>query len=198
MADVTVGIVLSSGPDLYREAIDCVLDQDGVQVEVVVVGKSNRYSFESRPEPRVKFLDVPNLPTQAELLRLLAARGNAPFVMSLKAHEHLLPNALVTLVTRMHASEKIDMAYALPFPADKDGNISSFAYHDQWERAHKLRKFEPSNLKDYLTVDFLLHGIKLYRRHSLASKVFSVQETYSDYALVWAPLFSSSAKTLKI
>ena len=39
MPDVTVGIVLSSGPDLCREAIDCILDQDSVKVEVVVVGK---------------------------------------------------------------------------------------------------------------------------------------------------------------
>ena len=118
MADVCIGMVLSGDQAIAREAVECILGQDGVDLEVFLVESDDGQSFPPSPDSRVRRLKPSRLPTQIQLLELLANESTAPFLLCLNPDQLLLPNALATVLADMRDDESIEMTYTLQFPAD--------------------------------------------------------------------------------
>ncbi len=186
MTELTVAIVLSDDAVLCRKAVDHALSQDGVDVEIYLYGSCKEMGEALSSGARVSFIEMKKPLTYSELLHKLATDSHARYVISLPANKHLLPGALSALVKELDRDTKVEMVCALQFASDHGGGINRAAYHDHWERALELQKFDSNCLKDLLTIDFLLGGVKIFRRKPLLTKVFSRQKQDTNYALVWS------------
>ncbi len=187
MYDVAVGIAVASDTALGLSTVQSVLQQCGVEAEVIVVGDATQLTGMGSESPNVRHIHRRRPPTRVEMLRLLARESNAPFILSLKSHKQLLPGALAKLVGKLKQSPELGMVHCLHFATDDDGHTSRHAYHDVWQRAHKLSGFRTATLRDYLSWDFLLDGIRVYRRALLeAPDLLAAQSRFaSDYCMLW-------------
>jgi len=186
MALVCIGMVLSGSQAIAREAVECILGQDGIDLEVFLVGSDSDQSFPPSPDSRVRRLTRSRLPTQIQLLELLANESTAPFLLCLYPNQLLLPDALATVLADMRDDESIEMTYTLQFPADESGHISRERYHLQWSRALQLQGFNPTKVEDFLSREFLLDTIRVYRREALCTKVLCGHKGYSAYGFIWS------------
>jgi len=186
MAHLCIGMVLSGDQAIAREAVECILGQDGVDLEVLLVEGDDGQSFPPLPDSRVRLLKRPGMPTQVQLLELLANESTAPFLLCLDPHQHLLPSALATVLADMRDDESIEMTYTLQFTADESGHVSRAKYHWQWDRALKLRGFDATRVQSFLAMEFLPDNIRVYRRQALCTKVLCGQSGYSRYGFIWS------------
>ena len=179
-------MVLSGKPELDREAIESVLSQTGVDLELVLVESRGRRNLAPSIDTRVRNLRASRPPSRLRLLQRLAQESAAPFILCLDPEQQLLPGALASVLADMQNDQSIEMMYALQFPADESGHVSRPGYHLQWEQARGLQAMDVTRVQSFLTLDFLPGNIRIYRRQALLEKVFRRPKPYSTYGFIWS------------
>lgn len=132
MTDATILIPTYRHPALVPYAVRSALDQDGVSVEVFVVGDGVEDDTRSALEPlledsRVRFFDFPKRPRHGELSRHEALQeASGRIVCYLSDDDLLLPDHAAEM-SRLLADA--DFAHAAPAWLEPDGHLEYFPWN---------------------------------------------------------------------
>lgn len=156
----------------YLEAaIRAVLDQDGIDLELIVVddGSTDCSGDVARAigDPRLRLIRNDRPRGEAHSHNLVASQSRAPFLAHADPRGLVLPGGLAALVEAARPSPAVGLVHGYSFRIDDNGRITREAFR---ARRHWLRRHRTADLdvrEALLRSEQALDGFRLYRHEVL-------------------------------
>jgi glycosyltransferase involved in cell wall biosynthesis len=151
-------------------AIDSVLRQEGIELELIVVDDCSDDGtadvVESIRDRRLRLLRNPQRRGIGACHNLVLRYSRAPYIAHVDADDLILPGALRKLVDAVAGDPRAGQSHCYFFDIDRDGNATRGSFRRRW---HLLRQRRPPGL-DYrraLLVENVTNALRTYRRSAL-------------------------------
>jgi glycosyltransferase involved in cell wall biosynthesis len=168
MPDITVSMPAHDAAASIQSAIDSVLRQDGVDLELIVVddGSADETAtiVAAYADSRVRLLRTPRPMGSGYAHNLVWRASRAPFIAHVEADARLMPEALRTILAAFQAAPGVAALCCYYFDIDLLGRTTRQAVVERWNRFHGER---PGTL-DYRTALIddpdVVSQLRAYRR----------------------------------
>ncbi len=153
-----------------RAAIDSVLRQAGIALELVVVDDGSRDDTaaiaESTGDPRVTVLRNPMRRGIAACHNLIVRQARAPYIAHVDADDLVLPGALRRLVDAVAHDPAVGLAHCYFYAGVSGGPMTCASFAYWWQRQRDER---PADLdhRTALRSSNVVQGLRTYRRAAL-------------------------------
>src|SRR5262245_9951617 len=171
MIEITVAMPAYNAGQYIQQAIESVLRQEGVAVELMVVddGSTDQTAevVASCQDACVRLLRNSRRMGIGYCHNRVLRESRSPFIAHVDADDFLMPGAIRKMIEAIQGDPQIGQVHCYFFNVDAQGRTTKKAFHDRWA---KLRESRPPTL-DYkaklaLGVNVINH-LRTYRRVAL-------------------------------
>lgn len=171
MPEVTVSMPAYNAGKYIQQAIDSVLHQDGIEVELLVVDDGSTDDtaaiVAACSDPRVRFLRNGRRKGIGYCHNVVLRESRSPAIAHVDADDFLRPGALRKVVDALHSDAGVGQAHCYFLDVDSDGRATRDACRKRWT---SFRRHRPPTL-DYQTTVVSAAGVinhlRTYRRSVL-------------------------------
>ncbi|MGH7786968.1 MAG: glycosyltransferase, partial [Candidatus Binatia bacterium] len=142
-ARVTVAMPAHNAAPFIRRAIDSVLGQLDIALELIVLDDASEDNTaaiaESIRDPRLTVLRNAQRRGIGACHNIILRHGRAPYVAHVDADDYILPGALRRLVDALAADPAAGQAHCYYFDVDQDGLTTRDEFAERWAIFHRDR-----------------------------------------------------------
>jgi glycosyltransferase involved in cell wall biosynthesis len=154
-----------------RDAIDSVLRQEGVDLELIVVDDGStddtRLAIERVQDPRLRVLHNERNRGIAYSHNRILGESSAPFIAHVDADDMLRHGALRKMVDAVRASPRIGQAYCHHLAVDAQGRTSLAAFRGWHAFMYEHRPVGVDYRRGLLVHGMVVNHLRTYRREVL-------------------------------
>ncbi|MEO8603619.1 MAG: glycosyltransferase, partial [bacterium] len=140
---VTVAMPARNAAPFIRRAIDSVLAQRDIELELIVLDDASDDDTAAIAaaigDPRLTVLRNPQRRGIGACHNIVLRRARAPYVAHVDADDYILPGALRRLVDALEGDPAAGQAHCYYFDVDQDGLTTRDEFAQRWELFHRDR-----------------------------------------------------------
>ena len=168
MCELTVSMPAYNSEKYIREAIRSVLEQKGIDFELIVVDDGSKdnttEAIKSFADPRIKLIRNKKNKGISYCHNLVIEQSNSPFIMHVDSDDLVLPEAFRRMVNELKRSSDIGQAHCYFFIIDEDGKMTRKSFRERRECLLKNKKPNMDYKKELLIQGSIMNGLRTYRR----------------------------------
>lgn len=168
MPELTVSMPAYDAGKYIRQAMESVLRQEGVNLELIVVddGSTDQTAVvvASCRDARIRLVRNSRRMGIGYCHNVVLRESRSPFIAHVDADDFLLPGALGKMVRALEDNPGVGQAHCYFFDVDEHGRTTREAFHERWAR---FRRSRPPTLdyKAKLTGgDTVINHLRTYRK----------------------------------
>ena len=184
--EVTVAMPARNAARFVAAAIDSVLRQEGIELELIVVDDGSEDDtaavVQSLRDRRLTLLRNPQRRGIGACHNVILRHSRAPYIAQVDADDVILPGALRKLVDAVAADPQAGQSHCHFFDIDREGNATRQSFRRRWHLLRQRRR-PAIDYRRALLVENVTNALRTYRRSALdAVGPFDEQLTYAvDY-----------------
>ena len=172
MAEVTVSMPAFNTAKYIRVAIQTVLRQTGIDLELIVVDDASQDDtgevVRSFKDPRVKLLTNKINRGISYCHNLVLQRSASPFIAHVDSDDLILPHALQKMVRELKSDPKIGQVHCYFFDIDENGRATREALLQRRESFVRNRPQDMDYKRELLVRGTVINHLRTYRREVVA------------------------------
>ena len=154
-----------------RQAIDSVLSQQAVDLDVFVVDDASTDDtaaiVRSLKDPRCRLLQNTTRRGIGYCHNLIVRESDAPVIAHVDADDMILPGTLAKMVDAVTSDPRVAMAHCYFFDVDRAGRVTRRAFRARWESFHQTRPVGLDYREAMRTASSVANALRTYRRSAL-------------------------------
>ncbi len=179
MPRLTVSMPARNSARFIREAIESVLCQKGVTLELFVIDDASEDCtaavVESFVDPRLCLIRNETACGTGYCHNLAIEKSEAPFIAHVDSHDILVPGALAKMVAKLESDERLGQVHCFDFGVDADGEITRDAFRERRRALLALHRNGMDYKRQLLVLGMVANHLRTYRR-----EVFNVVGRFDE------------------
>lgn len=168
MPELTVSMPAYNTAKYIRRAIESVLDQTGIDFELIVVDDASQDNTAavvlSFKDPRVKLLTNKINRGIPYCHNLVIKQSTSPFIAHVDSDDLILPHAFQKLVQKLKSHPNIGQVHCYYLEITDDGRMTSEPFETRKQRFQKQRPADMDYKRELLVQGTVTNHLRTYRR----------------------------------
>ncbi|HUI27116.1 MAG TPA: glycosyltransferase [Candidatus Kryptonia bacterium] len=168
--ELTVAMPVYNAGPYIRQAVESVLCQEGVDLELIIVDDGSTDDsatvIESLRNDRVRLVRNDRRRGIGYCHNVILRASRAPFLAHVDADDFLLRGALRKLLEAVKSDPHVAQSHCYFFDVDAQGRTTQQAFHQRWRHFHRGRP-TTMDYKERLVLANVANALRTYRRSVL-------------------------------
>jgi glycosyltransferase involved in cell wall biosynthesis len=168
MPELTVSMPAYNTEKYIREAIQSVLQQEGIDFELIAVDDGSQDStsevVQSFKDPRIRLVINKKNMGIAYCHNLVIEQSRSPFIAHVDSDDLVLTNAFKKMVNELKNNSNIGQAHCYYFIVDEDGRTTKDAFLGRRKYLLENRKPDMDYKRELIFQGRVMSGLRTYRK----------------------------------